>query len=107
MKQYQLSNMKGGWFIGDFEPTMLRTQAFEAACKQYRAGDSEPRHIHRVGTEITLIVTGRVIMHGKTYSTGDVVVLEPGESSDFHVLKDTVTVVLKMPSVPGDKYLVE
>jgi hypothetical protein len=30
--------------------------------------------------------------------------LEPGESADFNVLEDTTTVVVKVPSLLGDKY---
>jgi len=30
--------MTGGWFVGDFSPTLLQTEAFEAACKRYQRG---------------------------------------------------------------------
>jgi hypothetical protein len=33
------------------------------------------------------------------------VTIEPGEATDFTALTDTTTVVVKMPSVKGDKYL--
>jgi hypothetical protein len=32
-------------------------------------------------------------------------VIEPGEGTDFQVLEDTITVVAKVPSMLGDKYL--
>jgi hypothetical protein len=106
MKSYRLNDMKGGWFAGNFTPTCLQTDAFEVACKKYSAGAHEKRHVHRVATEITLIAVGRVIMNGQTFGNGDIVLLEPGEESDFQVLEDTLTVVVKTPSVIGDKYLV-
>ena len=37
-------------------------------------------------------------------SAGDIIVLEPGEATDFRALEKTTTVVVKMPSVLGDKY---
>jgi hypothetical protein len=44
-------------------------------------------------------------MNGKHLSAGDIIVIEPGEGTDFQVLEDTITVVAKVPSTPGDKYL--
>jgi len=106
MKLYRLDQMKGGWFVGNFEPTCSRTDAFEVACKQYNAGDCETRHVHQIATEITLIASGRVVMNGQIFEKEDIIVLEPGEAADFQVLEDALTVVVKMPSVIGDKYLV-
>ena len=93
--------------VGNFEPTCIRTTACEVACKHYKAGESEAAHVHRVASELTLIASGRVTMNGRTYGAGDIVILEPGEATDFKALEDATTVVVKMPSVAGDKYLVE
>ena len=99
-----LQDMVGGWMVGNFEPTCLKTSACEVACKHYDAGAAEAAHVHRVATELTLIAAGRVTMNGRTYSAGDIIVLEPGEATDFRALEKTTTVVVKMPSVLGDKY---
>ena len=106
MKLARLDDMKGGWFAGAFDPTLFRTALFEAACKRYRAGDAEPRHLHRIATEITVIASGTVRMNGRVLREGDIVVLEPNEPADFYALQDAVTMVLKVPSAAGDKYLV-
>jgi quercetin dioxygenase-like cupin family protein len=105
--QKRLEDMVGGWMVGDFDPTCIRTAACEVACKHYQAGASEAAHVHRVATELTLIASGRVTMNGRTYGAGDIVILAPGEATDFKALEDATTVVVKMPSVAGDKYLVE
>ena len=99
-----LQDMVGGWIVGNFEPTCLKTTACEVACKHYDAGAAEAAHVHRIATELTLIAAGRVTMNGRTYAAGDIIVLEPGESTDFRALEKTTTVVVKMPSVLGDKY---
>jgi hypothetical protein len=99
--------MTGGWLVGDFEPSCFNTAACEVACKYYEAGAAEAAHVHRVATEITLIASGRAIMNGRVLTAGDIVVLAPGEAADFQVLEPTTTVVVKVPSVRGDKYLVE
>jgi hypothetical protein len=104
MRRFGLSEMTRGWFVGPFVPTGFHADEVEAACKKYRAGERESRHHHRVATEITLIVSGRVRMNGVEYGEGDGVVIEPMESTDFEVLEDAVTFVVKVPAVPNDKY---
>jgi hypothetical protein len=99
-----LKDMVGGWIVGDFEPTCLKTAACEVACKHYEAGAAEAAHVHRIATEVTLIAAGRVSMNGRTFSAGDIILLEPGEATDFQALERTTTVVVKLPSVSGDKY---
>lgn len=104
MQVHKLADMKGGWFVGDFVPTVLRTQAAEVAVKTYLAGATEARHVHRVAHELTLVLSGRVRMNGIDYAAGDILCIEPGESTDFAALTDVTTVVVKLPSVIGDKY---
>lgn len=105
MERYRLEDMVKGWFVGDFAPTVLATQAAEVAVKTYRAGEREARHYHKVAREVTLVQQGRVSMNGVEYGAGDIVVIAPMESTDFVVLEDTVTVVVKVPGAPDDKYL--
>lgn len=104
MKTSRLSDMKAGWFVGDFLPTCYQLSECEVACKYYKKGDSEERHVHKVATEVTVIASGNVVMNGVEYGKGDIILLEPGEPADFNVLEDTITVVVKMPSLLGDKY---
>lgn len=100
----RLEDMTGGWIVGNFTPTCLRTEACEVACKHYEAGAHEGAHVHRIATEITLIASGRARMCGRELVAGDIVILDPGDATDFTALDATTTVVVKMPSVMGDKY---
>ncbi len=97
--------MTKGWFVGDFSPTLYATQAVEVAVKNYAAGESEAKHFHKIATEITLVVSGEIEMCGQTLGAGDIISLEPGESSAFRALSDAVTVVVKVPGATDDKYL--
>lgn len=106
MRRYALADMKGGWFVGDFTPSCLPLKECEVAVKRYRAGDREARHVHRVSTELTLIVSGRVQMNQEVFREGEIIVLAPGEPGEFRVLEDAITVVVKSPSVASDKHLV-
>ena len=104
MKTFRLQDMKGGWFVGDFVPTCLKTSDCEVACKHYKKGDAEDAHVHKIATEITLVSEGLVKMNEVIYKSGDIIVLEPGDATDFHALEDTTNVVVKVPYVAGDKY---
>ncbi len=107
MNTSRLEEMVNGWFVGAFDPTAHRTQACEVAVKTYLAGAVEPAHFHKVATEITLVLSGTVRMCGRDFSAGDIVVLQPGEVTSFQALTDTTNVVVKVPGVSNDKYLVD
>jgi quercetin dioxygenase-like cupin family protein len=106
MKHARLENMVKGWFVGGFEPTAHATEACEVAVKRYAAGEREAAHVHRVATEITVVLSGRVRMAGQEWGEGDVIVLAPGDVTDFEALTDAVNVVVKTPGALNDKYLV-
>jgi len=100
--------MTGGWFAGNFDPTLVKTTQFEVAVKRYKKGDYEKTHYHKVATEYTVIVSGEVEMNGQRRKAGDIIRIDPGEATDFLVLsEEAVTTVLKMPSLADDKYLSE
>ncbi len=105
MNSARLEDMVKGWFVGGFKPTAFSTQACEVAVKRYTAGEREAAHVHRVATEITLVLSGRVRMAGREWGEGDIVVLAPGEPSDFEALTDAVNVVVKTPGALNDKYV--
>ena len=100
-----LKDMKLGWFVGNFEPSLYKTNDVEIAVKTYSKGDSEERHYHKIATEITVIVSGKVRMNDQILEAGDIVVIAPKESTDFEALEDTVTTVAKLPGANNDKYI--
>lgn len=105
MKSAKLENMAKGWFVGNFEPSLYKTNAVEVGVKHYKAGAREAWHYHKIATEITVIIRGRVTMNQREYVTGDIVIVEPGEGTDFEALEDTATAVVKLPGANNDKYL--
>jgi hypothetical protein len=105
MEKSNITNFTGGWFIGNFKPSLLQTNDVEVAVKSYKSGTYEERHFHKVATEYTVIVQGKVRMNGLEYISGDIIVIEPNESTDFEAITDVVTVVVKVPGANNDKYL--
>jgi quercetin dioxygenase-like cupin family protein len=104
MRVARLRDMKGGWFVGAFKPSVLDTAACEVGLKSYRAGEINPMHYHKLGTEATLIVSGQAEVNGVVRVAGDIIVIEPEERSDFKALTDVTVVVVKVPGALDDKY---
>ena len=106
MKVAKLDDMFKGWFIGNFEPSLCKTNDVEVAVKKYNKGDYEKKHYHKIATEYTLIISGRLRMNNREYQVGDIIIIEPNESTDFECLEDdTINVVVKLPGANNDKYL--
>jgi quercetin dioxygenase-like cupin family protein len=105
MKKYRLDQFTRGWFIGDFEPSIFRTKHFEIMVRSYKKGDSEAKHVHKKADEITVIVSGTFKINGDIVKAGDICHLSPGEPAEFECMEDGANMVVKMPSVVGDKYV--
>jgi len=104
MEVHDIKNFTKGWFIGNFNPSLMATNDFEVALKKYKAGDYENSHVHKIAVEYTLIVSGSVLMNDIEYHTDSIITINPGEYTDFKALTDVVSVVIKTPCVKGDKY---
>ncbi len=104
MKVSRIEDFTRGWFIGNFEPSLFKTNDVEVAYKTYKAGDKEKKHYHKIATEISIITRGKVIMNGVEYSKGDIIVMEPFDVADFSVIEDAENIVVKIPGANNDKY---
>jgi hypothetical protein len=98
-----ISEFTKGWFIGDFEPTMLKTSDFEVGVKFFVEGDTEPLHKQIIATEFTVVISGDIQMNGKKFTRGQIVRIDPEEPADFLALTDASLLCLKTPSIPSDR----
>lgn len=105
MKKYNLKDFDKGWFIGNFSPTLLNTEEFEVAIKYYKKGDYEERHYHKKSVEYTIIVKGKVKMFDTIFKKGDIIEVNPYDKTSFTALSNTITAVIKTPSVKNDKFI--
>ena len=105
LERHRLDDFTRGWFVGNFSPTLVTTDAAEVAVQRYAAGAHEPLHFHKVATELTLLVAGRARMNGEEIGIGEIIRIPPGTAADFEAVTDVTTVVVKVPCVKGDKYL--
>jgi len=98
--------MVGGWFVGDFEPTAYRTSAAEVCYKKHYRGERWLAHYHAQADEINFLIRGRMSICGQEMVAGDIFVIEKIEVAAPEFLEDCELVVVKVPSVRGDKHIV-
>lgn len=104
MEIRRIEDFTRGWIIGNFDPSLLKTDKFEVGLLRHKAGEVWPKHYHKVGTEYNVLVNGKMIIQDKELNSGDVFVFTPGEIADPIFLEDCTVLVVKVPSIPGDKY---
>lgn len=104
LEKFNLVDMFKGWFIGNFEPSLYKTNDVEVGVKKYKAGDIENQHFHKIATEFTVIISGEVEMNGDVYKENDIIKIVPNVVTNFKAITDVVTVVVKLPGAKDDKY---
>lgn len=104
LEKYNLDDMFKGWFIGNFEPSLFKTNDVEVGVKKYKAGDYENAHFHKIATEFTVIISGEVKMNGVVYKENDIIKIVPNVVTNFKAITDVITVVVKLPGSNDDKY---
>ena len=106
MELSRIDDYKLGWFVGNFEPTILASSEFEIGVKFFHKGDTEPFQFQKSSVELTVIVSGFVRIGNLNLSQGDILKIEPGEIANFEALSDGALVCVKSPSNPADKVVV-
>lgn len=108
MNVYHIDSFKNGWFLGNFNPSVLQTENFEVSYMKHYEGQKWPRHYHLIACEINVLMKGRMIIHLNDHSVnlnpGDIFKINPGEIVKPEFLEDCELIVIKIPSVIGDKY---
>lgn len=107
MKIFNLNDFTKGWFIGDFEPTLLRTPEFEVGYHEYQKDQYWAPHVHKIADEYNLLIEGEMEVCGQRVSKGQLFVIEKNEVAAPKFLQDCKVLIIKSPSIPGDKYIVE
>ena len=103
-QKFKLSDMKGGWFIGDFKPNVFHSKDFEVGVKFIPGGTKSDNHYHKITQELTIFITGSATYKGEEYKAGDILLLEPYDENSIFFKEDSHIVCVKHPSVPEDKY---
>jgi quercetin dioxygenase-like cupin family protein len=104
MQIHNIEKFVRGWFIGNFEPSLFKTDLFEVCYKKFKAGDTESKHYHRIATEYTLVTNGRIAINDVQYVEGDIIEVNPTDVVKFVAITDSSIIAVKIPCVKDDKY---
>jgi mannose-6-phosphate isomerase-like protein (cupin superfamily) len=104
MKIKNIQDMKRGWLIGDFEPSILQTKDFEVGILTHKKGEFWSAHLHKESEEYNLLLDGKMEINGVLIEPGTIFIIEKNEISKPEFLEDCRVLVVKVPSLPGDKY---
>lgn len=106
MDVFNINQMSGGWWGGNFQPACFQSSNFEVCHATHTSGQYWQPHYHKIATEYNLLINGRMLMHDKEIKASEIFVLKPYEIANPVFLEDCCLTVIKSPSVKGDKYLI-
>tara|TARA_B100000508_G_scaffold98900_1_gene77611 strand:+ start:198 stop:518 length:321 start_codon:yes stop_codon:yes gene_type:complete len=104
MKKSNIKHFMGGWFVGDFEPSIFKNPFFEVGHHSHKKNDQTFPHYHQVTNELNYIVRGEMMVDKQHLKAGDMWIYEPWDISDVEFLEDTDLMIIRWPSIPTDKY---
>ena len=104
MRKFNIKEMHRGWFIGDFLPSVLRTNLFEVGILKHHKGEEWPKHYHAEATEYNVLINGSMTVNNNLIKEGEIFILEKNEICNPIFHKDCTVLCVKVPSIPGDKY---
>jgi len=105
MEVRNLSEFLKGWFIGNFEPSMLKSLEFEVAIKSFSKGDFEPNHKQITAVEFTVVLSGEIEINDNKFYKNQIIRVNPGEIANFLALSDATVLCIKTPSIASDKVI--
>ena len=97
----------GGWFVGNFEPSLIKRDDIEVGIKNIKANTQPDFHYHKLKTEYTILLEGQIICIKKNIvvEPGTIIKLYPYEKNDQFFPVDSLILILNTPSIKGDKYI--
>lgn len=107
MEKIKLDKMKGGWFVGDFEPTAFKTKNFEVGYHYYKKDQEWDKHYHKLTTEINYIIRGKMTINGELLEQGDIFIIYPNEIVEPKYLTDCELIISRNGSFKNDKYIIK
>ena len=101
-----MSEMKDGWFVGDFIPSAYKTSYFEVCYKKHKKNEKWDTHYHKKSIEINYLISGEMIINETKLTAGDIFLIEPYFISTPTFLEDCTLIIIKTPSIIGDKFVI-
>lgn len=103
---HKVESFLRGWIIGDFTPSLLRTQDFEICIVSHKKNEKSSPHYHTSSTEINVVLSGNLEVNGSVLRKHDIFIYERNEVSNVRFISDSELCVIRVPSKPDDKVII-
>ena len=104
VKKSKLENMTRGWLIGNFEPSILKTDLFEVGYLKHPKGQVWPPHLHKDADEYNIVIKGLLSINNEMINQGEVFIIPKNMLTSAKFLEDCEILCIKVPSNTKDKY---
>lgn len=106
VKVFKLENFTNGWFIGDFDPSLLKNTGVELAVMNKKKGRGiNDFHYHQHCTEINVLIKGKMSINDLIINENEIFVFDPNVPSVYEYLEDCTFVVFKNKPSNNDKVI--
>lgn len=104
MKTEHINNMKAGYFMGDFEPNIFRTDKVEMAMKEFPKGTLDSGYYRKKDVEVVVVLSGQIEVNGRKYDKGSMVRFDPYEMINIFAVTDSSLMIIRTPGTKNDIY---
>ncbi len=97
MKKLKMNNFKNSYIVGDFSPSLCKTNAVEIAIKVIKSGMSDWYYAENNIREI-IVVDGKIILNGVFVEEGEIAILNRNEGTIVLAAEDSKYVFVRNDS---------
>ena len=102
MEFFDIRKMELGYFIGDFNPTVYRTNNVELSIKTLTAGTLDSCYYRKKDTQIVCVLSGTIECFERILGKGDIVSFRPGDMISLFALEDAEILITRLPGTKND-----
>lgn len=103
---YDLETMFRGWFLGNFEPSVLKHTGLEIGYLLHKKGEKWQTHYHNNIIEVNLLIEGKMILNDIEINKNQIFVIDKKVLACPIFLEDCRIICIKIPSMVGDKIII-
>lgn len=100
---FNVADMFRGWFIGNFEPAIIKSSGFEIGYLLHKQGEKWDTHYHNNIDEVNLLIKGKMILNDIEIHPNEIFVINHKTIACPIFLEDCYIICIKIPFMVGDK----
>ena len=106
IQMYKIEDMFRGWFVGNFEPSVMKNTGFEIGYLFHKKGEKWLTHYHNNLIEVNLLIDGKMILNDLEINKNEIFVIDKKVLACPIFLEDCYIICIKIPQMVGDKVII-